>query len=256
MKEIVLAGGCFWGMEAYFKKIYGVSQVTSGYANGQGTPNYKDLCAGYFDHAEAEKILYDEEKNSSYYLICHFFRVVDPTTLHRQAADFGKQYRSGSYYTDALEKIWIKKLVALYARDFQKPLVVEVQPLENFYKAEEYHQDYLEKNPGGYCHIPLWLEGELFIPEKLYELFRAPPFLDFPEGHPPGLYVTEEGLPMYLSFQRRKDEFKGEPLVKVPDDELYFVPKEEMLSLGYGYLLPYIEKKSDLQNASEEKETL
>ena len=78
---------------------------------------------------------------------------------------------------------------------------------------------------------------------KLYELFNSPPFLDFPEDHPLGLYVTEEGIPMYLSYQRRKDNFKGKSLVNISDDELYFVPKEEMLSLGYGYLLSFLEKK-------------
>lgn len=244
MREIVFAGGCFWGVEAYFEKVYGVIETLSGYANGSGVPNYKDLCAGYFDHAEAVKIRYDEEKISPYYLICHFFRVVDPTTLNRQGADIGRQYRSGIYFTDPSEEERIRKLVELYTRDYKKPLVVEIEPLRNFYEAEAYHQDYLKKNPGGYCHIPLWLGDELFIPEKLYELLSPPPFLDFPEDHPQGLYVTENGLPMYFSYQRRKDGFKGEPLVSTDDDELYFVPREDMVSLGYGYLQSFLDKKT------------
>lgn len=245
MKEIVLAGGCFWGMEGYFQRLYGVVQVTSGYANGEGIPNYRDLCAGRYDHAEAIRVVYDEDKISLYFLLAHFFRVVDPTSLNRQGNDFGKQYRSGLYFVDPKEEKGIRKFVSLYEKDYKKALVVEIEPLRNFYPAEEYHQNYLIKNPGGYCHIPLWIAEEIFIPLKLYAMAEAPPFMDFPEENLPGLYVNEEGVPLYFSFQRKGEKFLGKPLVDLPTDELYFVPREEMLPLGYGYLLEALEKKED-----------
>ncbi len=240
MKEIVLAGGCFWGVEGYFKRVYGVVSTESGYANGSGVPNYQGLCAGYFDHAEAVRLVYDENKVDVLYLIAHFFRVVDPTSLNRQGADIGKQYRSGIYYQDPSEGEKIKSMVELYRGDYKEALVVEVLPLENFYRAEEYHQDYLEKNPAGYCHIPLWLGDELFIPRKLYELLEPGDFRDFPRENPPGLYVDPRGLPQYLSKQREGDNFTGEALARTEEDKLYFIAMEDMQALGYGYLLEYM----------------
>ena len=245
MKEITLAGGCFWGMEGYFEKLYGVLEVTSGYANGEGVPNYRDLCAGLFGHAEAIHILYDDEKTSLYHLLAHYFRVVDPTTLNSQGNDFGRQYRSGIYYSDPKEEKMIKKFVSLYKKDYKKPLVVEILPLENFYKAEEYHQRYLHKNPGGYCHIPLWLAEEIFIPLRVYEMESSKPFMDFPENNDPGIYVNEEGVPLYLSTQRKGETMFGQPLVALDTDELYFIPREEMLPLGYGYLLDHLDRKKE-----------
>lgn len=237
MKEIVFAGGCFWGVEAYFDRLYGVLATESGYANGQGVPSYQGLCAGYFDHAEAVKISYDEEKISIFYLLAHFFRVVDPTSLNRQGPDIGKQYRSGIYYKDPEEGRRIKEMVELYKEDYKEPLVVEILPLENFYRAEDYHQDYLVKNPGGYCHIPLWLAEEVFIPEKLYRFLEPGSFDSPPEKNLPGIYVNRRGLPLYLSKQRTEEGFSGKALVDAPVDEIYFVAKEDMQRLGYGYLL-------------------
>lgn len=240
MKEIVLAGGCFWGMEAYFKDLYGVVLTESGYANGEGVPSYQGLCAGYFDHAEAIRLVYDENKINLYFLLAHFFRVVDPTSLNRQAGDIGKQYRSGIYYSDSQEAEAINKMVDLYRGDYKKPLVVEILPLANFYRAEEYHQDYLRKNPHGYCHIPLGLSRDIFIPKYAYELLKPGSFRELPEDNQIGIYVDSKGLPVYLSKQRKQDGFSGASLTGEKADELYFVAKEDMLEMGYGYLLEHL----------------
>ena len=152
-QTIYLAGGCFWGLEAYFKAIPGVISVDSGYANGPtNTTTYEEVCHGS-GHAETIKLIYDADVLALRHIIQYYFRVVDPFTINKQGNDVGIQYRSGLYYTNDTDKSVIedvlKKLQDLYAQSF----AIEVKPLENFVKAEEYHQDYLEKNPGGYCHI-------------------------------------------------------------------------------------------------------
>lgn len=240
MKEIVLAGGCFWGVEAYFKELYGVISCESGYANGEGTPDYKGLVAGYFDHAEAVRVVYDEEKTSLYMLVAHFFRVVDPTSLNRQAMDIGTQYRSGIYYSSEEEGQAIRDLVELYRQDYKKPIVVEVQPLENFHRAEDYHQNYLGKNPQGYCHIPRGLAGDLFIPKYIYELIDPGNLDQMPQENKKGIYVSSQGLPIYLSRQRIESGFSGQPLVEDFDGKLYFIKEEDMQAKGYGYLLGHL----------------
>lgn len=153
-KKIYLAGGCFWGIEAYFSKIPGVIKTTAGYANGNGNnPTYETMAHDKF--VETVEIEYNPNVISLTDILNHFFDIIDPTTLNRQGADIGTQYRSGIYYIDEEDMNLILKVIEREIEKSSEPIVVEVQNLENFYPAEEYHQKYLEKNPNGYCHINL-----------------------------------------------------------------------------------------------------
>lgn len=152
MREIWLAGGCFWGVEAYFAQLPGVLKTKVGYANGQTeNPTYYDIPRT--GHAEAVQISYDPDQISLDTLLEYFFKIIDPTSVNRQGNDFGTQYRNGIYYRDEGDREVILARIALEQQRHKKPIVTEVEPLLNFYAAEEYHQKYLEKNPRGYCHV-------------------------------------------------------------------------------------------------------
>ncbi len=153
LEEIHLAGGCFWGVEAYMARIYGVYDVTSGYANGNTMdPTYRDVLSGS-GHAEAVHVVYDPSLVSLKELLDYFFVVVDPTSLNKQGNDIGESYRSGIYYTNEEDLTVINEVIDEQDGLYKKDIVVEVEPLDGYYLAEDYHQDYLEKNPNGYCHI-------------------------------------------------------------------------------------------------------
>lgn len=157
-RDIYLAGGCFWGVEAYFKRIDGVLDAVSGYANGTTeNPSYEDVIYRQTGHAEAVRVSYNPDQISLEQLLQHFFRIIDPTTLNRQGNDRGTQYRSGIYSNDPAERELITSTLQQLQTRYKDPVVVENLPLEHFYSAEEYHQDYLLKNPGGYCHVDLSL---------------------------------------------------------------------------------------------------
>ncbi len=148
MKKIVFAGGCFWGVQAYFKRIPGVLDSQVGYANGQGTnPGYQEVCRGQSGFAEAVALTYRQEEISLEDLIRHLFRIIDPTSLNRQGNDCGVQYRTGIYFLDPVEEAGIQKTLASLVKNYAKPLQVEVQALKNFYPAEHYHQDDWAKTP-------------------------------------------------------------------------------------------------------------
>ncbi|MDR2767579.1 MAG: peptide-methionine (S)-S-oxide reductase MsrA [Treponema sp.] len=157
MKEIYLAGGCFWGVEKYLGRIPGVLATEAGYANGpvgEGTdgPAYEDVCRSS-GHAETVKVVYDESALALTKLLDTFYAAIDPVSVNRQGPDTGIQYRTGVYYVDEADRSVIEaSLKSLQSRcdDF---VAVEAAPLANYYRAEEYHQKYLEKNPQGYCHI-------------------------------------------------------------------------------------------------------
>ncbi len=160
MKTIYLAGGCFWGMQKYFDQFEGVVLTEVGYANGPEAkeecgkaPTYQDVCNDS-GHAETLRIDYDEKAVSLKELLDAYFIVIDPLSVNRQGHDTGIQYRTGIYYTDEEQ---LPEIKTVYEREEKKagaPLAVELGPLKNFFPAEEYHQKYLDKNPGGYCHIP------------------------------------------------------------------------------------------------------
>lgn len=156
MKKIVLAGGCFWGVQEYYSRINGVLKTEVGYANGRTeNPTYEEVCNKNTGFAEVCYVEYDENVISLKEVLDKFWQVVNPTTLNRQGNDIGSQYRSGIYYFDEEDIAVIKESIAKIQKNYEKKIVTEVKPLENYYKAEEYHQDYLKKNPNGYCHIQL-----------------------------------------------------------------------------------------------------
>ena len=153
--EIYLAGGCFWGTEHFLKQIDGVLNTEVGYANGNGKdPSYQQVCTDKTGFAEAVHVTYDPRKLPLSLLIQLYFQTIDPTSVNRQGNDRGTQYRTGIYYTDQTDRPLIQAEMAKQAALHHKRLAVEVLPLKNFYAAEDYHQDYLTKNPSGYCHIP------------------------------------------------------------------------------------------------------
>ena len=152
-KVIYLAGGCFWGVQEYFSQLRGVINSTSGYANGtKENPTYEEVKSGKYLFAETVKIEYDPEYLSLEEVLNHFLRFVDPYSLNKQGEDEGIQYRSGVYFTNPRDKAVILKF---FQENLNDNYCIEVKRLKNFYPAEEYHQDYLKKNPGGYCHINL-----------------------------------------------------------------------------------------------------
>lgn len=154
MKTIWLAGGCFWGMQKFFDQFEGVLRTEVGYANGPDkAPSYEEVCADS-GHAETLRIDYDETRISLTELLKYYFMVIDPLSVNRQGHDEGIQYRTGIYYTD---ETLLPEIRAVWQAEEEKAgakLAVELEPLRNFFSAEEYHQKYLDKNPGGYCHIP------------------------------------------------------------------------------------------------------
>ena len=159
---IYLAGGCFWGMEKLMESIPGVVDAVSGYANGTCEEDavYSTVCTGKTGFRETVRVEYDPEKVSLDALLLAYFYVVDPTAVNKQGNDVGTQYQSGVYYTNDDARATVERIAAI-ERGRTEDFAVEIGPLVNFYPAEEYHQDYLDKNPGGYCHIPT-KEIELF----------------------------------------------------------------------------------------------
>lgn len=164
---VYLAGGCFWGVEEYFQRIPGVRDVTSGYANGTtADPVYQNI--EETDHAETVKIIYDANRVSLGEILTHYFRIIDPTSVNQQGNDIGRQYRTGIYYeTDEVKKI-AELVMAEEAKKHTESLAVELTVLTGFYPAEAYHQDYLKKNPNGYCHINLSLAQVPIAEEDKY----------------------------------------------------------------------------------------
>ncbi|MBQ6344422.1 MAG: peptide-methionine (S)-S-oxide reductase MsrA [Anaerolineaceae bacterium] len=153
MKTIYFAGGCFWGIQKFFDQFDGIISTTVGYANGEKrNPSYEEVCSDS-GHAETVKVVYDESVMSTMELLRLFFMVIDPTSVNRQGGDSGIQYRTGIYYEDGSLLPEILDIMKEEQEKYDLPIVVEVKPLWNFFTAEEYHQKYLDKNPGGYCHI-------------------------------------------------------------------------------------------------------
>ncbi|MDR2338745.1 MAG: peptide-methionine (R)-S-oxide reductase MsrB [Deltaproteobacteria bacterium] len=235
-REIVLAGGCFWGVEHYLSLIPGVLSAVSGYANGKGEdPGYEEVCSGTRGFAEAVLVGYDPTVVSLREILGLFWNIIDPTSLNRQGNDVGVQYRTGVYYRDPADLPVIEESLSGLGGRLSKPIAVECLPLANFYPAEGYHQKYLEKNPGGYCHIPegRFQEARDFRPgakavpqgggpgpaardpslrERLspiqYEVTQngatEPPFRNaFHDKFEPGIYVdVVDGTPLFLSTDK------------------------------------------------------
>lgn len=213
IKTIYFAGGCFWGTEHFFKQINGVVATTAGYANSRvPDPSYKDVCTGTTMAAEAVEVRYDPSRVGLRTLIAMYFLTIDPLSVNRQGNDIGTQYRTGIYYTDERQRHVAEEAVKSLSDSLRQRVAVEVMPLLNFYPAEEYHQDYLEKTPGGYCHI----NPELFArarnigrltPEQEAVTRRSatePPFHNaYWDEDRDGIYVdVTTGEPLFLSTDK------------------------------------------------------
>ncbi|HHV08936.1 MAG TPA: peptide-methionine (S)-S-oxide reductase MsrA [Clostridiales bacterium] len=154
MKEIYLAGGCFWGTEKYFASIPGVVKTDVGYANGDTeNPTYQEVCHNNTGHAETVRVFYDPGRIRLEFILKLYYDVIDPVSVNRQGNDIGRQYRTGIYYVDEGDVPTLKKSLEELQGKYDRPVAVEMLPLRNYYLAEKYHQGYLDKNPGGYCHI-------------------------------------------------------------------------------------------------------
>lgn len=224
-KEIWLAGGCFWGTEAYLQEIHGVISTSVGYANGhQPSPTYEAVCAHLTGHAETVHVIYDPQEVSLDFLLKMYFSTVDPTSVNRQGGDVGEQYRTGIYYLDETDLPVIRRAVEHLAKEIGKPVAIEVEALCNYYLAESYHQDYLKKNPNGYCHIsrekiaaagmvreyhkPEEEELQSMLTPLQYEVTQnnatEPPFQnEYHEHFVPGIYVdVTTGEPLFFSSDK------------------------------------------------------
>lgn len=161
MKTIYLAGGCYWGVEHYFKQVYGVTETEVGFANGNTeNPTYEEVYTDKTGFAETVRVSFDEQKANMEFILNMFFKAIDPTSMNQQGEDVGTRYRTGIYFTYAKDLPVIKKVFAEQQQKVDAPIVVEIEPLRNFYPASEFHQDYLDKHSDGYCHLPLSLFKE------------------------------------------------------------------------------------------------
>lgn len=213
-KEIYLAGGCFWGTEKYLSQINGIVETEVGYANGNTEhPTYEQVCRKNTGHAEAVKVIYDPFKINLTLILDLYYDTINPTTINRQGGDVGSQYRTRIYYTDISDKETILKSLNELQKKYDKPVVVEALPLQNYYKAEEYHQKYLDKNPNGYCHIGKDLfnkakTANLNLSKMQYEVTQnaatEPPFQnEYYDQFKPGIYVDIiSGEPLFLSVDK------------------------------------------------------
>lgn len=161
-REIYLAGGCFWGTEAFCKKLPGVTACQVGYANGHADvehPSYEQVCSGATGCAETVRVTYDPAIISLSLLLQAYVTTIDPVSVNRQGGDVGEQYRTGIYWTDAADESVVRSVLHGLQRELTRlgrgTVAVEACPLQSFWPAEDYHQDYLDKNPGGYCHVDL-----------------------------------------------------------------------------------------------------
>jgi peptide methionine sulfoxide reductase msrA/msrB len=225
-KEIYLAGGCFWGVQAYISRINGIEYTSVGYANGKSEQtDYNSIKKT--GHAETVYVVYDPEKISLSKLLEYYYGIIDPTSLNKQGNDCGTQYRSGIYYVDGKDRESIEPVTAKVQAGYSEKIVTEIKPLENYVLAEDYHQGYLDKNPGGYCHIDLskipveipWIYPENYprppieeIKKKLTDLqfgITRENSTEYPfknkywNNKEPGLYVDIiTGEPLFLSMDK------------------------------------------------------
>ncbi|SFP18227.1 peptide-methionine (S)-S-oxide reductase MsrA [Hydrogenimonas thermophila] len=163
-EKATLGGGCFWCLEAVFENVKGVEDVVSGYAGGHiNNPTYEAVCSGTTGHAEVVQITYDPTIISFKDILEIFWKIHDPTTLNRQGADVGTQYRSVIFYHDEKQKEIAEESKAEAQKNFTSPIVTEISPLQTFWKAEDYHQDYFKNNPNqGYCQVVVAPKVEKF----------------------------------------------------------------------------------------------
>jgi len=227
LHEIWLAGGCFWGVEEYFKRIYGVIETSVGYANGKTkNPTYQDIHSS--GHVETVHIIYDTSRVSLQTLLEYYFKIIDPTSINKQGNDIGTQYRTGIYYRDEFDKDIIQMIIAKEQKKYKAHIATEVSQIEDYYLAEDYHQDYLEKNPRGYCHVnfsvlkeypqskidqylyskPMQTDIKNKLSENQFNITQRngtePPFSnEYWDNHKRGIYVDiVTGEPLFVSSDK------------------------------------------------------
>lgn len=251
---IYLAGGCFWGTAHLFSLVNGVTATEVGYANSLiANPSYQQVCSGITDAVEAVRIEYDDERVSLTDLLKLYFRSIDPTSVDCQGGDKGHQYRTGIFYTDSADAEVVNAQMAVISRRLTRPLAVESGLLTNFYPAEEYHQDYLKKNPGGYCHIDRALFdaarmlGHEMAAESKVELRRRltplqwevtqngatelPFDNEYDHEFRPGIYVdVTDGTPLFVSTAKYNSGCGWPAFTRPIDDSLI----NEQLDTSYG----------------------
>lgn len=246
-KKIYLAGGCFWGIQAYFSKIDGIVDTKAGYANGHTkNPSYEDVLTGSTGHAETVVIEYHPKAIPTENILYRFFDIIDPTTINKQALDIGSQYRSGIYYVDKEDEAIINKVIDDVSTRYAHPVVTEVKPLEIFYTAEDYHQHYLDKNPNSYCHVDLsrvkkFRRPDDFVASKnLSELqynvtqnnATEPPFSSpYNDNFEEGIYVDIVSGEALFSSKDKFDSGSGWPSFRAPIEK-YFVKERNDDSFG------------------------
>lgn len=250
---IYLAGGCFWGLEKLMQSIPGVVNVVSGYANGKAevVPDYKLVCTGQTGYRETVRVEYEPEKVSLDALLFAYYHVVDPTVQNQQGPDVGSQYQTGIYYTSEETGKTVNRITDIVKNRYEE-FFVEIEPLERFYDAEEYHQNYLDKNPGGYCHIsktemnavskmiidpgdyprPSDEEIKSTLTDLQYRITQQngtePPFQnEYWENHERGIYVdVVTGEPLFSSTDKF-DSGSGWPSFSRGIDENTFFIRED-----------------------------
>ena len=233
MKEIYVAGGCFWGTEHYLKQIHGVTATEVGYANGIiKNPTYEEVCTDRTEFAEAVRITYDPKVISLKFLLELYFKSIDPTSVNQQGNDRGTQYRTGVYYTDPADLPVIKQVFAEEEKATKGRLAVEMEPLKNFYKAEDYHQDYLQKHPNGYCHIDV---NQASYPVIDASRYPKPSDEEIKKKLSPEEYaVTQENDTERAFSNRYWDKFEAGIYVDVVTGEPLFSSKDKFDS-GCGW---------------------
>jgi len=225
---IYLAGGCFWGVEAFISRLKGVNSTEVGYANGNDlAPTYEKVCSGKTGHAETVKATYNPKIIALDEILESFFKIIDPHTRNRQGPDIGTQYRTGIYWQEAAQRDTVIKFLRKKQKESSERIVVEAHEISNFYPAEEYHQKYLEKNPQGYCHVDLNLiDDEEFdhLTKEEYEITQLSltetPFSgkydDFFED---GVYVDVVNGEVLFSSDDKFDSRCGWPAFSKPISE-------------------------------------
>ncbi|MFC7678849.1 peptide-methionine (R)-S-oxide reductase MsrB [Paenibacillus sp. GCM10028914] len=254
LEEIWLAGGCFWGVEAYMERVYGVYDVTSGYANGNTeNPTYEQVIRENTGHAETVHVKYDPARVDLEKLLTYYFKIIDPTLINQQGNDRGEQYRTGIYYMNEADRAIIDRVIAKEQERYDDPIVTEVEPLENYSLAEEYHQDYLEKNPNGYCHvefdslenqeIPTLIDPKLYpkpsdeeikakLTKEQYEVTQGKGTEraysnEYWDNYDPGIYVdVVTGEPLFSSADKY-DSMCGWPSFTQPIDPAVVLEYED-----------------------------
>ena len=249
-EEIYLAGGCFWGVEAYFKKIPGVVFTEVGYANGKtNKTNYEKI--GKTDHSETVKLVYDPDITSLQDILEFYFRIIDPTSINKQGNDVGRQYRTGIYYTNDNDKLIIDEIIKQIQEKYDEKIAVEVESLKNFIPAEDYHQDYLDKNPNGYCHININLANEPLESKKIQkdekelrknlteeeykvtqENATEKPFSsEYDDFYEPGIYVDKISGEALFSSNDKYDAGCGWPSFTKPIDQNIAYKNDKSLNM-------------------------